>query len=181
VVLIDEAYAGFGAESAIQLIDQYPNLLVTRTFSKGRSLAGLRIGAAFANAELITALAAVKNSFNSYPLDAVAQTAAVASIRDKDYYQLCKEKIIATRVRLKNSLVTRGFSVLPSDANFVFASPVDTPLSASEMYEFLNKHEVLVRYWSKKPISDWLRISVGTDAEVDRLLEVIDMALVEVS
>ena len=177
VVLVDEAYADFGAESAVQLIEQYPNLLVTRTFSKGRSLAGMRIGAAFANAELITALAAVKNSFNSYPLDAVAQVAAVASISDSEYYEMCKEKIIATRSRLTDSLITRGFSVLPSKANFLFASPEGAGIKASELFAFLNNNNVLVRYWPKEPIDNWLRISIGTDEETDRFLSVIDLAL----
>ena len=181
VVLIDEAYADFGAESAIQLINQYPNLLVTRTFSKGRSLAGMRIGAAFANAELISALAAVKNSFNSYPLDAVAQAAAVASIADDEYYQSCKRKILATRSRLTESLESRGFLVLPSEANFLFASPNKNSFSAGEIFTFLNKHDVLVRHWPKEPINDWLRISIGTDTETDRLLEVIDLALSDVT
>ena len=176
VVLIDEAYADFGADSAIPLINRYPNLMVTRTFSKGRSLAGMRIGAAFANSELITALAAVKNSFNSYPLDAVAQAAAVASIADDDYHQQCKNKVIATRNRLSESLTTRGFTVLPSVAIFIFASPVSAPFSAAEIFQILNDQDVLVRYWSKDPISEWLRISIGTDAEIDRLLEVIDAA-----
>ena len=179
VVLIDEAYADFGAESAIQLIDRYPNLLVTRTFSKGRSLAGMRIGAAFANAELIKALAAVKNSFNSYPLDALAQVAAVASITDNDYYESCIKKIITTRDRLTDSLKTRGFDVLPSAANFIFASPVNTPLNASELFAYLNKHDVLVRYWPKDPIGDWLRISIGTDAQTERLLDAMDQAFAE--
>lgn len=177
VVLIDEAYADFGADSAVRLIDRYPNLLVTRSFSKGRSLAGMRIGAAFASAELITALAAVKNSFNSYPLDAVAQAAAVASIKDDDYHQQCKKRIIATRTRLTESLIARGFSVLPSEANFVFVSPINGSFNASELFAFLNEHDVLVRYWPKQPIDDWLRISIGTDTETDRLLEVIDLAL----
>lgn len=178
VVLVDEAYADFGAESVISLIDHYPNLLVTRTFSKVRSLAGMRIGAAFGSADLISAIAAVKNSFNSYPLDAVAQGAAVASIADDDYYQSCKQKIISTRVQLTDALRARGFHVLDSAANFLFVSPVKTPISAATLFDGLNERNVLVRYWPKDPIKDWLRISIGTDEEVSRLLEAIDQVLI---
>ncbi len=177
VVLVDEAYADFGAQSAIGLIDRYPNLLVTRTFSKGRSLAGMRIGAAFGNEALIAAIAAVKNSFNSYPLDAIAQVAAAASIADETYFQTCKAKVVNTRERLTDALIERGFTVLPSLANFIFASPQQTDHSASELFEYLNQHNVLVRYWSKEPIQDWLRISIGTEEETDQLLSVLDMAL----
>ncbi len=176
VVIIDEAYADFGAESAIALVKRYPNLMVTRTFSKGRSLAGMRVGAAFAQAHLINALAAVKNSFNSYPLDAIAQAAAVASIQDETYYQQTTLRIIDTRVRLTEALAERGFSVLPSAANFIFASPGPTSPSAASLFKTLNEADVLVRYWNKPAIENWLRISIGTDEEVDRLLDTIDQA-----
>lgn len=181
VVLVDEAYSDFGAQSAVNLIDKYPNLLVTRTFSKGRSLAGMRIGAAFGNVELISALASVKNSFNSYPLDAVAQRAAIASIADEAHFQSCKQKIITTRDALTKALKTRGFTVLDSAANFIFASPEHLPINAQALFEGLNKKNVLVRYWPKEPIQSWLRISIGTDQEVDRLLSAIDQVLIEYS
>jgi len=181
VVLVDEAYADFGAESAIPLINKYPNLLVTQTFSKGRSLAGMRIGAAFGNKELIKAIAAVKNSFNSYPLDAIAQAAALASIADEPYHRECVAKVIATRQRLMDALQTRGFTVLPSAANFIFVNPAKTRCEASELFESLNQQNVLVRYWPKKPIADWLRISIGTDTESDQLLQAVDRALHEAS
>jgi len=174
VVLVDEAYADFGAESAIGLIDTYPNLLVTRTFSKGRSLAGMRVGAVFGQADLIASIAAVKNSFNSYPVDVVAQAAAVASIADEAYHKANTEKVIATRLRLTNALVARGFAVLPSAANFIFASPAHTNTCAAELFKHLNNRDVLVRYWSEAPIDQWLRISIGSDAETDRLLLAID-------
>lgn len=177
VVLVDEAYADFGAESAIGLINQYPNLLVTRTFSKVRSLAGMRIGAAFGSEEIISAIASVKNSFNSYPLDVVAQAAAVASIEDDAYYQKCKQRIISTRQQLTDALKARGFDVLSSAANFIFVSPVNASIDASTLFDGLNKHNVLVRYWPKEPINDWLRISIGTDEEVTRLLDAIDQQL----
>ncbi len=177
VVLVDEAYSDFGAESAISLIDKYPNLLVTRTFSKGRSLAGMRVGAAFGNVELIRATAAVKNSFNSYPLDAVAQSAAIASLADEAYFQNCKQKIIHTRNTLANALQSRGFTVLDSSANFIFVSPKSVPIDAKTLYEGLNNLNVLVRYWPKDPIQDWLRISIGTDEEITLLLNAIDQVV----
>lgn len=176
VVIVDEAYADFGAESAIALIHRYPNLMVTRTFSKGRSLAGMRVGAAYAQAHLINALAAVKNSFNSYPLDAVAQAAAIASIEDETYYQQTTARIVATRDRLTDALSARGFTVLPSAANFIFASPGLNGPSAASLFASLNDADVLVRYWNKPAIDNWLRISIGTDEEVDRLLNTIDAA-----
>jgi len=177
VVLVDEAYADFGAESVINLIDQYPNLVVTRTFSKGRSLAGMRIGAVFGQAHLIAAIAAVKNSFNSYPLDAIAQVAGCVSIQDEAYYQSTISKVLSTRTRLSKALEQRDFKVLPSAANFLFVSPPPTGLTAAELFTYLNQHNVLVRYWPQAPIENWMRISIGTDAEIDQLLRVIDEAL----
>ena len=123
VVLIDEAYADFGAESAISLIKAYPNLLVSRTFSKGRSMAGLRLGAAFASAPLIDGLIRTKDSFNSYPVDAIAQAAGIASIQDEQYYRQTVDKICKTRETTTRQLIDLGFRVLPSKANFIFASP----------------------------------------------------------
>jgi len=181
VVLIDEAYADFGAQSAIGLIDRYPNLIVTRTFSKGRSLAGLRVGAVFGQKTLIQAIAAVKNSFNSYPLDALAQAAAIASLADDEYYQTTTAKVIATRAKLSEGLQQRGFSVLPSSANFVFAAPNPSGLSARELFSYLSEHDVLVRHWNEPIIADWLRISVGNDADIDRLLNTIDQAATSVA
>jgi len=174
LVLIDEAYVDFGAQSAIKLINDYPNLVVTHTFSKSRSLAGLRLGAAFANDRLIEALLRVKNSFNSYPIDAIAQRAAVASIRDNEYYENTLQKIITTRTNSINKLQQRGYTVLPSAANFVFASPPDG--DAAKMFALLNDHEVLVRFWPKGELSSWLRISIGTDEEMEKLFSVIDKA-----
>jgi len=174
VVLIDEAYADFGAESAISLIDKYPNLLVTQTFSKGRSLAGMRIGAVYGQSVLIAAIAAVKNSFNSYPVDALAQAAAQASIADESHHRNTINKIIATRLRLTEALTQRGFTVLPSEANFVFASPENVDIEAADLFQYLNENNVLVRYWPQAPIDKWLRISIGSDTEIDQLLVAID-------
>ncbi len=174
VVLVDEAYIDFGASSAVALIQRYPNLLVTHTFSKGRSLAGLRIGAAYGNAELIDGLRRVKDSFNSYPLDVVAQAAALASLNDEAYHRLHINKIVANRDWLTQQLTDRGFSVLPSAANFIFASP--TQVNAKQLHEYLNDRDILVRYWDKPLLKDWLRISIGTPEELQKLVDAIDVA-----
>lgn len=172
VVLVDEAYADFGAASAIELIDRYPNLLVSRTFSKGRSLAGLRLGVAIGDANLITALRCVKDSFNSYPVDAVAQTAGIASLDDDSYYRQTTQRIINTRTETVAQLQARNWKVLPSSANFVFASPPEK--SAADIYKFLSAEGVLVRYWNKSRLQQWLRISIGTDGEMAQLFAALD-------
>ena len=172
VLLVDEAYAEFGAESVIPLVADYPNLLVSRTFSKGRSLAGLRLGAAFGAPELIEGLARVKNSFNSYPVDALAERAGVASLADERAHREAIERVVATRGRLAEALETRGFRVLPSRANFVFARPPDG--DAAGLFARLGAAGVLVRHWSTPALVEWLRISVGTEADTERLLTVID-------
>ncbi len=172
VVLVDEAYIDFGGESVISLVHKYPNLLVSQTFSKSRSMAGMRLGAAFANPSLIEALMRVKNSFNSYPVDAVAQRAGVASLNDETYYLRTTKKIIQTRTTTSAALKQRGFSVLDSSANFVFASPPNN--TAARLFEYLNARGVLVRYWSSDLLKNWLRISIGTDAQMQELLSAID-------
>jgi len=173
VVVIDEAYADFGAESALGLIDNYPNLVVSRTYSKGRSLAGLRLGAAFANSDLIDGLVRAKDSFNSYPVDAIAQAAGIASIKDEPYYRQTTDKICATRARTVSTLNELGYRVLPSDANFIFASPGNDNQSAAEIFESLNKNNILIRYWDKPVLCDWLRITIGTDEQMDRFFEAL--------
>lgn len=172
VVLVDEAYVNFGAQSVVELVNKYPNLIVSQTFSKSRSLAGMRLGAAFANAELIEALLRVKNSFNSYPVDAVAQRAGIASLEDEEYYQHTRIKIMDTRERTSRALKERGFRVLDSAANFIFVSPANG--EAAALFDKLSDNGVLVRYWKSKDLAVWLRISIGTDAEMDRLIAVID-------
>jgi histidinol-phosphate aminotransferase len=168
VVIIDEAYVDFGAESAQSLIADYPNLLVVRTFSKSRSLAGLRLGYALGNTDLIEALNRVKNSFNSYPVDRLASTAAIASLGDEDYFQQCNRKIINTRNWLCPALVELGFEVLPSNSNFVFASHQSIP--AGDLYTDLKKAGILVRHFSSPRIENYLRISIGTDEECEALV-----------
>ena len=172
VVLVDEAYVSFGAQSVVELINRYPNLVVSHTFSKSRSLAGMRLGAAFANPGLIEALSRVKNSFNSYPVDIVAQSAGVASLKDEAYYQQTLKKIITTRDNISGALKSRGFRVLDSAANFIFVSPPDN--NAQQLFERLSDHGVLVRYWNSPDLASWLRISIGTDDEMNKLLEIID-------
>lgn len=172
IVLVDEAYIDFGAQSATSLVARYPNLLVTQTFSKGRSLAGMRIGAAFGHSDLIAGLDRVKNSFNSYPLDVVAEQAAIASLEDEKYHREHVSKIIASRDWLTEQLETRDFRVLPSAANFIFAAP--SHISAKQLHEHLNDHNILVRYWDKPLLQDWLRISIGDADELQLLVNAID-------
>jgi histidinol-phosphate aminotransferase len=170
-VVVDEAYIDFGGETAAGLIARYPNLLVIQTLSKSRSLAGMRVGFALGQRHLIDALERVKDSFNSYPLDRLAQAAATAAIEDVAWFETCRQKIIATRDRVSDELLAMGFDVLPSQANFVFAR--HPALSGAEVYSALRAEGVLVRHWNKPRITDYLRISIGTDAECDRLLEVL--------
>ena len=172
LMLVDEAYADFGAQSVIPLIHDYPNLLVSHTFSKGRSLAGLRLGAAFGDASLIEGLQRVKNSFNSYPVDALAQAAGVASLDDEPYYRETVRAIVNTRQWTVAQLLQRGFMVLPSAANFVFAKAPDN--SAAGLFQKLSDAGVLVRYWNKPRLDAWLRISIGTDVDMQTLMKCID-------
>ena len=170
-VVIGEAYVDFGCESALALLDRYPNLLVVRTMSKSRSLAGLRVGYAIGSANLIAALNCVKNSFNSYTLDRLAQAGALASVEDEAYFQENRQKVMATRARTATALELLGFTVCPSQANFLFASHPDH--SGKELLDGLREKGVLVRWWNQPRISNYLRISVGTDAEMDVLLSAL--------
>jgi histidinol-phosphate aminotransferase len=172
VVLIDEAYADFGAASAVELIDKYPNLLVSRTFSKGRSLAGLRLGVAIGDENLMTALRCVKDSFNSYPVDAIAQAAGIASLNDEPYYRKTTEQIIQTRTHTIKQLESRSWQVLPAAANFVFASPQKE--NTADVFKYLSDEGILVRYWNKARLDQWVRISIGTDSEMAQLFAALD-------
>jgi histidinol-phosphate aminotransferase len=169
VVVVDEAYVDFGAETAITLVDKYPNLLVVQTLSKSRSLAGMRVGLAVGHKDLIDALDRVKNSFNSYPLDRLAEAAAVVAFEDEAYFQDCRTKIIATRDWTVSELEKLGFKVLPSQANFVFAEPVGK--NAAEVAQYLREHKLLVRYFNKPRINQFLRITIGTDAQMRALID----------
>ena len=167
VVVIDEAYVDFGGETAVPLIAKYPNLLVTQTFSKSRSLAGLRVGFALGQKELIEGLERVKNSFNAYPLDRAALQGAVASINDKAYFEKTCQRIIKTREETTTALEQLNFTVLPSKANFIFAKPdSNAKENAETLYLKLKENGVLVRYFKAPRIKDYLRITIGTDKEM---------------
>ncbi|WP_039048008.1 histidinol-phosphate transaminase [Acinetobacter junii] len=171
VIVIDEAYVDFGAESAVELISRYENLVVCQTTSKSRSLAGLRVGFAIAQAHLIAALEAVKNSFNSYPIDRFAIAAAVASFEDQDYFQEQCEKVIASREKLVANLTELGFNVLPSKANFIFAT--HSLHDAAQLAEKLREQGIIVRYFNKPRINQFLRITIGTDEQNQRLVDTL--------
>ncbi|AGS23817.1 histidinol-phosphate transaminase [Rhizobium etli] len=176
VVVIDEAYVDFGGESAVPLISKHPNLLVVQTLSKSRSFAGLRVGFALGQQDLIEALVRVKDSFNSYPLDRLAQVAATAAIKDEAWFEACRRKIIASRENLVRDLEALDFEVLPSQANFVFARHKSR--SGAALNAALREHGVLVRHFAKPRISDFLRISIGTDEECARLVSALKEILV---
>jgi histidinol-phosphate aminotransferase len=170
-VVIDEAYVDFGAETAIPLVASHPNLLIVRTMSKSRALAGLRVGYAIGDAALIEALSRVKDSFNSYPLGRPAQAGAIASVKDEAYFQSSRARVIENRQRMAQGLVQLGFEVLPSAANFVFARHPGR--AGAALAAALREHAVLVRHFAKPRIADYLRITVGTGAQIDRLLSVL--------
>lgn len=172
VVIIDEAYVDFGAESVVGLIDQCPNLLIMQTFSKSRSLAGLRIGAAFGHSDLIDALNSVKNSFNSYTLDRIAIEAATEAVLDTPYLKECCDKVIKTREYTAKLLEALGFSVLPSKANFIFAA--HPRLKARWLYEKLKERGILVRHFQIPRIENYLRITIGTDDDMERLFKELE-------
>ena len=169
VVVVDEAYIDFGGESCAKLIKQYPQLLVVHTLSKSRALAGLRVGYALGQAPLIEALTRVKDSFNSYPLDRFAQAGAAAAMEDRDWLKSSCDKVIASRVRLVSAMNELGFDVLPSGANFIFARHPNFP--GADLAAQLRERNTIVRNF-KKPerIAPFLRISIGTDAECDKLV-----------
>ena len=171
VVVIDEAYVDFGAESAVVLVEKYDNLVVCQTTSKSRSLAGLRVGFAIAQPHLIAALEAVKNSFNSYPMDRFAIAAAVASFEDQAYFEAQNAKVIASREKLTTQLKELRFKVLPSAANFIFASFPSK--DAGELASELREHGIIVRYFNKPRINQFLRITIGTDEQNQRLIDTL--------
>lgn len=176
VVVVDEAYIDFGGESAIPLVQEFPNLLVVQTLSKSRSLAGARIGFAIGQAPLIDGLERIKNSFNSYPLDRLALAAGVAAMDDKDYFEACCARIIAGRDGLAAALTERGFEVLPSAANFVFAR--HPAWEGAALTAALRTHGVIVRHFAKpERIAPFLRITVGTDEQNQALLDALDAEL----
>ncbi|HET8790303.1 MAG TPA: histidinol-phosphate transaminase [Modicisalibacter sp.] len=172
VVLVDEAYVDFGGESAVPLIRHYPNLLVTGTFSKSRSLAGLRLGYAIGSRELIEGLERVKNSFNSYPVDSIAIAAGVAALEDKAHFEACREKVITTRERTRQHLSRLGFEILPSQTNFLLVRHEE--YDAGQLFVGLRERGILVRHFYTEALRDFMRISIGTDDEMDSLIEAFE-------
>jgi histidinol-phosphate aminotransferase len=172
VVVIDEAYVDFGTESAVRLIHTYPNLLVTQTLSKARSLAGLRVGYALGHPDLIEALIRVKDSFNSYPLDRLAEAGAIAAIEDVEYFEATCNKVITTRDSLVKRLEAMAFVVLPSGGNFIFAK--HAVLDGAELAAKLREKNIIVRHF-KQPerIAPYVRITIGTDLQSQALVEAI--------
>lgn len=173
VVIVDEAYIDYAeAPSAVTLIDQYPNLLVVQTTSKSRALAGLRVGFAMGQEHLIEALVRMKDSFNSYTLDRVALSGATEAFLDTSYFEEKKEAVLQTRAQTIQEMEKRGFSVLPSAANFIFATHEEK--DAEQLYEQLRKRKVLVRYFHDPRIDQYLRITIGTDEEMEQFFRHLD-------
>ena len=168
IVVVDEAYIDFGGESALPLIEKYDNLLVVQTFSKSRSLAGMRLGFAMGNEKLIRYINDVKYSFNSYTLNQTALVLGVQAIRDREYFEETCAKVIATREWTKCELKKLGFSFGDSMSNFIFATHERVP--AKEIFEALREHNIFVRYFSKPRIDNYLRISIGTQQEMEHLI-----------
>ena len=188
VIVIDEAYIDFAQAadsssdtevSAVSLINEFDNILVTQTFSKSRSLAGLRVGMAFGNASLIEALTRMKNSFNSYPLDKLAQAGATASVLDVEYFTQICQQVIDLRNSLTAELIALGFDVLPSHANFVFARPKDG--NANAVANALREQGIIVRHFDKPRINEYLRITTGTAEQNERLIDALQALQKEVA
>ena len=175
VVIVDEAYIDFGGESALPLVDTYENLLVVQTFSKSRSMAGMRIGFAIGNEELIAAMYAVRNSYNSYTMNYPSILCGVEAVKDRAYFEKTRAAIIETREKTANRLKELGFTVLPSCANFLFASHDTVP--AAELFEMLREKHIYVRYFKQKRIDNYLRITIGTPQQMERFLTEVEKYL----
>ncbi len=171
IVIVDEAYIDFGGTSALPLLNQYENLLIVQTFSKSRSLAGMRIGYAFGSETLIRYLNNVKYSFNSYTMNQLTLTAGAAALRDEAYFKKTIHKIIATRERVKEEFQKLGFLFGDSQSNFLFVTHPD--VHAQKLFEALKEEHIYVRYFNKPRIDNYLRITIGTDEEMDVLLDVL--------
>jgi histidinol-phosphate aminotransferase len=169
VLIVDEAYAAFGAQSATPHIEKHRNILTVHTLSKSASLAGLRAGFAVGSEELIEGLCRIRDSFNSYTMDRLALAGATAAIEDYAYYERINQKVVETRERTANELRSMNFNVLPSSANFLFVK--DQILSGEKFFSGLREKGILVRYFKKERIEDYLRVSIGTDGEMDRFLD----------
>lgn len=172
VVIVDEAYIDFGGTSALSLIDDYENLLVVRTYSKSRSMAGLRIGYAIGNTKLIKALNDVKYSFNSYTLNYPSIVLGTESIKDDEYFKETIEKVVKTREWFEKELTRLGFTYPKSSSNFVFATHNTIP--AKDIFEAAKKEKIYIRYFNKPRINNYLRISIGTDEEMQKLVAFLE-------
>ena len=177
VVIVDEAYVDFGGESCVPLVEKYDNLLVVQTFSKSRSMAGMRIGFAIGSKKLIGFLNDAKFSFNSYTMNATSIIAGVASVEDEAYFQKITGKVIATREWTKQELARLGFTFTDSKTNFIFASHKSIP--AQEIFDVLRENQIFVRHWNKERISNYLRISIGTDEEMKQVIEFLEKYIEE--
>ena len=176
VVVVDEAYVDFGTESAVKLVNQYKNLVITQSFSKSRSLAGIRLGCAFANEDLIEALNRVKNSFNSYPIDRLAQVAGIEAIKDENHFNLTRVKIIEARTFLEKELFLMDFEVLPSGANFIFTK--HKLKDAIIIFKKLRESGVVVRHFDQpERISQYLRITIGTIEDMQKLISILKVII----
>lgn len=171
VVIIDEAYIAFGGESAVGLIDEFPNLLVIHTLSKSHSLAGLRVGYAMGSRELTDGLERMKNSFNNYTLDRLALKGAMEALKDEDYFIMTREKVIRTRERVSRELSLMGFQFPESKANFLFIT--HPRLKGVDLFTRLRDKGILVRYFDKPKITNYLRVSIGLDSEMDAVIKIL--------
>jgi histidinol-phosphate aminotransferase len=169
VVIIDEAYVDFGGYSCVELLKEYENLVVIQTFSKSRSMAGMRIGVAIGNKDLIGVLNAVKNCYNSYTMDSVAIECGTASVKDDEYFRQTLNKIIASRERSTKAFEDLGFTVFPSHSNFIFVT--NPNIKAKDLFETLKKENIFIRYFNLPRINNHLRITIGTDEQMDILTE----------
>ena len=171
IVIIDEAYIDFGGTSAVELIDKYDNLVVVQTFSKSRSMAGMRIGYAMANKELIHALDVIKNSYNSYTMNSQSILLGAQVVKDAEYFYTINKRIIETRERVKDELIKMGFTCPDSKTNFLFITHPE--LNAKELFQYLREKHIFVRFFDKPRISDYLRVSIGTEKEMDSFLKAV--------
>lgn len=175
VVVVDEAYVDFGAQSMAALTKKYPQLLVVQTFSKSRALAGLRVGFAMGQPHLIEALEKIKNSFNSYPLGRLSQAGALAALEDQDYFEECRQKIMTTREWLAGELEELGFEVIPSTANFIFVK--HTARAALEIFQQLRAQGIIVRHFKLPRIDQYMRITIGSREECAALVSALKSIL----
>ena len=175
LVVVDEAYIDFGAESAVKLVNKYDNVLVVQTFSKSRSFAGMRLGYAIGSGNIIEGLNRLKFSFNSYTIDRISIEAGIESFKDDDYFVKTNAKIIETREKTVKKLKELGFKVLNSSANFIFIS--HNKVFAGDLYKQLKDNGILVRYFAKDRIDNYLRVTIGTDEEMDTFVEKLEKLL----